>query len=85
MRSARFCSTKYSSVVAFAVVDLLGPFFERHLDAERLVDGKGDVEEVQAVDPQIVDGMALRLDRVARNVAGLSDNVGDLIVCGGHH
>jgi hypothetical protein len=29
--------------------------------------------------------MALRLDRVARNVAGLSDNVGDLIVCGRHH
>ena len=44
-----------------AVVDFLGPFFERHLDPERLVDGKGDVEEVQAVDSQIVDGMALRL------------------------
>ena len=68
-----------------AVVDLLGPFFERHLDPERLVDGKGDVEEVEAVDSQIVDGVALRLDRVARNVAGLRDNVGDLIECGRHH
>src|SRR3954466_4364063 len=68
-----------------AVVDLLGPFFERHLDPERLVDGKGDVEEVQAVDSQIVDGVALRLDRVARNVAGLRDNVGDLIECRRHH
>src|SRR5258708_7014694 len=68
-----------------AVVDLLGPFFKRHFNSERLVDRKGDVEEVQAVDPQIVDGVALRLDRVARNVAGLSDNVGDLIVSGRHH
>ena len=29
--------------------------------------------------------MALRLDRVARDVAGLRDNVGDLLECGGHH
>jgi hypothetical protein len=29
--------------------------------------------------------VALGLDRVAGNVAGLGDNVGDLIVCGGHH
>ncbi len=57
-------------------------FFERHLDPERLVDGEGDVEEVEAVDAQIVDGVALRLDRVARDVAGLGDNVGDLIECG---
>src|SRR5258708_35883254 len=65
-----------------AVVDLLGPFFQRHLDSERFVDGKGDVEEVQTVDPASVDGGALRLDRVARNVAGLSENVCDLIECG---
>src|SRR6476660_2029504 len=41
-----------------AVVDLLGPFFERHLDPERLVDGKSDVEEVQTVDAEVVNGMA---------------------------
>jgi hypothetical protein len=29
--------------------------------------------------------MALRRDRVARYVAGFSDNRGDLIECGGHH
>jgi hypothetical protein len=29
--------------------------------------------------------VALRLDRVARNVAGFRDNVGDLIECGRHH
>jgi hypothetical protein len=29
--------------------------------------------------------VAIRCDRVARNVAGLSDDRGDLIECGGHH
>src|ERR1700756_3531644 len=33
-----------------AVVDFLGPTLDRQLDAERLVDGKRDVEEVEAVD-----------------------------------
>src|SRR4051794_18882327 len=64
-----------------AVIDLLRPFFQRHLYSEGLVDGEGDVEEVQAVDPQIVDRVTLRSDGVTRNVAGLSDNVGDLIEC----
>ena len=44
-----------------AVVDLLGPLLERQLDAERLVDGERDVEEVEAVDAEIVDGVAVRL------------------------
>ncbi len=48
-----------------AVVDLLGPLLERQLDAERL----------------IVDRVAFRGDRVARDVAGFSDNRGDLIEC----
>src|ERR1700712_4058878 len=68
-----------------AVVDLLGPLFQRQLDAERLVDGEGDVQKVQAVDPQIVDRVAVGRYRVPRNVAGLRDNVGDLIECGRHH
>ena len=59
-----------------AVVDLLRPLLERHLDPERLVDREGDIEEVQAVDPQIVDRVTLRLDRVARDVAGLGDDIG---------
>src|ERR1700753_2663090 len=65
-----------------AVVDFLGPLFQRQLDPERLVDRERDVEEVEAVDSQIVDGMALRRDRVARDVTGFSDNRGDLIECG---
>src|SRR3954447_14725666 len=64
-----------------AVVDFLGPLFQRHLDPEGLVDGEGNVEEVQTVDSQIVDRMTLRSDGVTRNVAGFSDNVGDLIEC----
>src|ERR1700761_544140 len=68
-----------------AVVDFLRPLFQRQLDPEGLVDGKGDVEEIKAVDAQIVDRMAIRCDRVARDVAGLSDDRGDLIECGGHH
>ena len=59
-----------------AVVDLLRPLLERHLDAERLVDRKRDVEEIQAVDAEIVDGVAFGLDRLAGNVAGLGDDIG---------
>jgi len=68
-----------------AVVDLLGPLLQRQLDAKRLVDRERDVEKIQAVDSQIVDRVALRRDRVARDVAGFSDNRGDLIECGRHH
>ena len=59
-----------------AVVDLLRPLLERHFDPERLVDRKRDVEKVEAVDAEIVDGVAFRLDRVTRNVAGLGDDIG---------
>src|SRR5262249_38071998 len=49
-----------------AVIDFLRPLFQRQLDSEGLVDGKGDVEEIQAVDAEIVDRVAIRRDRVAR-------------------
>ena len=62
-----------------AVVDLLGPLFQRQLDAELLVDRERDVQEIEAVDAEIIDGMAIRRDRVARDVAGFSDDRGDLI------
>src|SRR6186713_930081 len=68
-----------------AVVDLLGPLFQRQLDAKLLVDRERDVQEIEAVDAEIVDGMAIRRDRVARDVAGFSDDRSDLIECGGHH
>src|SRR5215470_8148125 len=68
-----------------AVVDLLSPALDRQLDTERLVDGKGDVEEVEAVDAEVVDGVALQLDAVARDVvAGFGDDGGDGVEGRGH-
>src|SRR5437868_13296125 len=64
-----------------AVVDLLRPLFQRQLDSELLVDRERDVQEIEAVDAKVVDGMAIGRDRVARNVAGLSDDRSDLIEC----
>jgi len=64
-----------------AVVDFLRPFFKRQFDPERLVDRERNVQKIQAVDPQIVDCVAFRRDRVARDVAGFGDNRGDLIEC----
>src|SRR5437868_9863611 len=58
-----------------AVVDLLGPLLQRQLDAERLVDREGDVEEVERIDPEVVDRVALRRDLVALDVARLGNNV----------
>src|SRR6202167_1827955 len=63
----------------FAVVDFLGPLFERKLDTERLVDGKGDVEEVEAVDFEIVDGVTLRFDIVERDVTGFRNNISNFV------
>ena len=60
-----------------AVVDFLGPLFQRQLDPERLVDGKRDIEEVQTVDSEVVDRMAFRGNRIARNIAGLGNDVGN--------
>src|SRR6266508_473077 len=68
-----------------AVVDLLGPLLERHLDCECLVDRKRDVEKVQAVDAEVVDGVSFRLDRLARNVAGLGNDIGHGLKGRGHH
>ena len=59
-----------------AVIDFLGPLFERKLDPESLVDREGDIEKIEAVDTQVIDRMTLWLDGVARDVAGLSDDIG---------
>ena len=61
----------------FAVIYFLRPLLERKLDTEGLIDGKRDIEEIEAVYAQIIDGMAFRLDGVARNIAGLGDDIGD--------
>src|SRR4051812_40760945 len=57
--SAQIVHDKILVCRRFAFVDFLGPLFNRHLDPERLVDRKGDVEKIEAIDPQIVDSMAL--------------------------
>src|SRR5580698_5019306 len=60
----------------FAIVDFLGPLLERKLDAERLVDGKGDVEEV---DFEIVDGVTFRFDIVARDITSFRNNISNFV------
>src|SRR3546814_4354808 len=55
-----------------ALVDFLHPLLDRHLDAEFLVDGEGDVEKIQAVDTEIVDGVGLRPDRLDRKSTRLN-------------
>src|SRR6185369_8333343 len=67
-----------------AVIDLLGPLLERELDAERLVDGEGDIEEIQAVDAEVVDRMAFGRDFLALDVTGLGNDVGDGVESRGH-
>src|SRR5215212_11458998 len=67
-----------------ALVHLLGPLLKRQLDAERLVDRESDVQEGQRVDAEIVDGVALGRDLVARDVGRLGDDVGYGLIGGGH-
>src|ERR1700710_3064362 len=66
-----------------ALVDLLGPTLERQLDPEGLVDREGDVEEGEAVDAEIVDGVTLGGDLIPRDVGGLGDDVGHAFEGGG--
>jgi hypothetical protein len=54
--------------------------FERHLDAERFVDGEGDVQKVETVDSKVVDRVTLGLDLVARDVARLGNDIGDRFI-----
>src|SRR6266700_6963372 len=39
----------------FAVVDFLGPLFQRQLDTELLVDRERDVQKIEAVDAEVID------------------------------
>ena len=64
---------------SFAIIDFLRPLFQRHLDAEFLVDGKDDVEEIQAVDAEIVDRVALGGDGVDIDLAGVGNDLGDFV------
>jgi hypothetical protein len=56
-----------------AVIDFLRPLLERHLDAEFLVDGEDDVEEIQAVDAQIVNSVAFGRDLVDVDLVDVFD------------
>src|SRR5918998_452739 len=67
-----------------AAVHLLRPGLDRHLDAERLVDGEDDVEEVEAVDPEVVDDVAVGRDAIALHIARLGDDIGDAVERRGH-
>src|SRR6185437_12336463 len=60
-----------------AVIYFLCPLLERKLDTECLVDSKCDIEEIKAVYAEIIDGMAFRLDGIARDIARLGDDIGD--------
>src|SRR3984885_15860080 len=68
----------------FAVVDFLRPLFERKLYSEGFVDGKGDVEKVETVDLEIVDGVTLGLDIFTRNIASFRNDFSHFIECSGH-
>src|ERR1700693_3262902 len=68
----------------FAVVDFLRPLFERKLYAEGFVDGKGDVEKVETVDLEIVEGVTLGLDIFTRNIASFRNDFSHFIECSGH-
>src|SRR5580704_2289418 len=67
-----------------AVVDFLSPLLEWQLDAERLVDGERDIEEIEAVDLEIVDRMAFRLNVFTRNVASFRNDFSHFIKRRGH-
>src|SRR5688500_8993509 len=66
-----------------ALVNLLRPLLERQLDADRLVDGKGDVEEGKRIDAEIVDGVALRRDLFTRDVGRRGNDARNRLERGG--
>jgi hypothetical protein len=57
---------------------------KRQLDTERFIDGEGDVEEIEAINLEILGGMALGLDIFTRDVARFRNNFSDFIVRRGH-
>src|SRR5437762_11073436 len=67
-----------------ALVDLLRPLFERQFYAEGLIDGEGDVEEVETVDLEVIDCMTFGLDILARDIASLRNDFSHFVERGGH-
>lgn len=60
----------------FAVIDILGPLLERYFDAEFFVDGENNVEKVEAVDAEIVNGVAFGSDCITVDFTGVCDDIG---------
>ena len=95
MTESKSAGAKEVWITGIGIVSSLGEGLDAHwdaLDAKKVnIDDKRFAPYIVhplapvTFDAQIVDGVALRLDRVARNVAGFRDNVGDLIECGRHH
>src|SRR3546814_5850968 len=78
--SSDVCSSDLDEIVLgrrLALVDFLHPLLDRHLDAEFLVDGEGDVEKIQAVDTEIIDRVGLRPDGLAVDAADFCNDVRD--------
>ena len=72
---------------AIALILLLGALFffgGVFSHAVRKGPRKDDVQEIEAVDTEVVDRMALRRDRRAVDLAGFCNNVGNFIECSGH-
>ncbi len=67
-----------------SLVDFLGPRFQRNLDAEFLVQRENDIEEIQAVDAQVVDRVRIGFDLIQRNLARFSDHFGNNFKSRGH-
>ncbi len=63
----------------FAFVHFLRPLFKRNLDAEFFVDRKDDVEEIEAVDAQIINGVAFGRDGITIDFTCFSNDVGDFV------
>jgi hypothetical protein len=68
----------------FAVVDFLSPLLKRQLDAKRLIDCERDIEEIETVDLEIVNGMAFRLNILTRDVASFRNDLSHFIKRRGH-
>ena len=60
------------------------PLIDRHRNAERIIDGEGDVQEIQAVDTEIVYEIAVRCNPLARHPTGQGNYLGDDIECRSH-
>src|SRR5215469_2419264 len=60
------------------------PLVEWDPDPERIIDTEADIHQVETVDAQVVEQMAIRLNRLARNVTGHGNDSCDHVEGGKH-